>query len=248
MAAMSVACAVEPMEPRRLLAGPQVVALTMLGSEQEVTGIVLTFSAPLDPASAQNPKAYLIGQTKVTGEHGFDPLGLSDRPREKVRVQLQSAVYDPAAQTVTLTPAAPFNLFDKFRRIRISGRGETAVRDAAGVPIDGDNNGTPGGSLLVRARLVRSSAVTFREADGDRVKLRLEGPGRLWAVVSRTRGFAPVVFLNRTNALRSSLDGSVVRHRRTGDGVATVRQISGTTFAAVPLLVDPAFRVEIANP
>lgn len=248
MAAMTLPSTAESMEPRRLLAGPQVVALTMLGSEQEVTGIVLTFSAPLDPVSAQNPRAYLIGQTKVTGEHGFDPLGLGDRPREKVRVQLQSAVYDPAAQTVTLTPAAPFNLFDKFRRIRISGRGETAVRDAAGAPIDGDANGTPGGSLVVRARLIRSSTVTFREADGDRVKLRLVGPGKLWAVVSRTRDFAPVVFLNKTNALRSGLVGSVVQNRRTGDGVATIRQISGTTFAAVPLLVDPAFRVEIVNP
>ena len=248
MAAMAVACTAESMEPRRLLAGPQVVALTFAGGEQEVTGIVLTFSAPLDPATSQNPRAYLVGRTRVTAEAGFDPLGLGDRPREKERVQLLSAVYDPAAQTVTLTPAAPFNLFDKFRRIRISGRGDTAVRDAAGAVIDGDNNGTPGGSAVVKAKLLRSSAVTFRDADGDRGRLRLVGPGRLWAVVSRSRQFAPVVFLNRTNALKSGLIGSVVRNRRTGDGVVTIRQISGTTFAAVPLLVDPAFRVEITNP
>ena len=239
----------ESMEPRRLLAGP-VVAMTILGTEQEVTGVVLTFNVPLDPASAQNPDAYFLGRNRVQGgdDEFWDPLNLNDPPTVSQRVRLQSAVYDPAAQTVTLTPATPFDLFDKFRRVRVSGRGATAVRDASGAPIDGNGDGTPGGSAVLRLRVARASRFQFREADGDRARLRLHGPGEIWSVTSRRREFAPVLFLNKTNALRSDLVGSVIRHRRTGDGVVTLRQISGTAFASVPLLADPAFRVEMAIP
>jgi hypothetical protein len=240
--------AVESMEPRRLLAGP-VAAMIILGTEQEVTGIVLTFKVALDPASAQNLDAYFVGRDKVKGEDKFwDPLNLHDPPKVSERVKLQSAVYDPAAQTVTLTPATPFDIFDKFRRVRVSGRGTVAVRDAAGVVIDGNGDGTPGGSALVRARVVKTSRFNFREPDGDRAHFRLVGPGKIWAVTSRRRDFAPVLFLNRTSALSSGLIGKVTPNRRTGDGVVTIRQISGTAFASVPILADPAFRVEVASP
>jgi hypothetical protein len=248
MSAMPQRAAAEPMEPRRLLAGP-VVALTVLGPEQEVTGIVLTFNVALDPTSAQNPDAYFVGRDRVEGSDKFwDPLDLSDPPKVSKRVQLQSAAYDPAAQTVTLTPATTFDISDKFRRVRVSGRGAAPVRDVAGVPIDGNGDGTPGGNAFLRARIVKASHFNFREADGDRARLRLHGPGKLWAVTSRQREFAPVIFLNKTNALKSGLVGSIVRHRRTGDGVVTIRQLSGTAFASVPLLADPAFRVEVVNP
>jgi len=236
------------MEPRRLLAAP-VVAITVQGTEQEVTGIVLTFNVPLDAASAQNPAAYFVGRDKVEGSDKFwDPLDLSDPPKVSERVRLQSATYDAAAQTVTLTPASTFDLFGKFRRVRISGRGEAPVRDAAGNPIDGNGDGAPGGNAVLRARIVKASRFSFREADGDRARLRLHGPGKLWALTSRQREFAPVIFLNKTNALKSGLTGSVVRHRRTGDGVVTLRQLSGTAFASLPLLADPAFRVEVLTP
>ena len=240
---------IEAMEPRRLLAGPQVVAMTILGSEEEVTGVVLTFSGALDPASAQVPEAYFIGRQKTSGGDKFwDPLNLSDPPKETQRVRLRSAVYDPAANTVALTPAATFSLFDKFRKLRVSGRGGTAVKDAAGAPIDGDGNGTPGGNEILKVRVTRTKRFQFKEGDGDRAKLRLHGPGELWAVVSKQRQFPPIIFLNRTNALTSGLTGRVTPNRRTGDGAVTLRQISGVTFASVPLLADPAFRVEAVIP
>ena len=239
---------VQTMEPRRLLAGPAVVSITMTGTEQETTGIILTFSAPLDPVTAQNPKAYFVGRTEAVGEAGYDPLGLYDRPRETKRVNLQSAVYDPATTSVALRPAAPFNLFDRFRRVRISGKGDNAVKDAAGVTIDGNHDDVPGGDSVIRTRLVRSKRVNFTEADGDRAHLRLHGPGKIWAVVAKNKQTPPVLFLNRSNALKSGLTGSVQRHQRTGDGVVTIRQISGTTFASLPILGDPAFRVELVSP
>ena len=235
------------MEPRRLLAAP-VVAITVQGTEQEVTGIVLTFNVLLDPASAQNPDAYFVGRDAEGSDKFWDPFDLSEPPKSTERVRLQSAAYDAAAQTVTLRPASTFDLFAKFRRVRVSGRGEAPVRDAAGNPIDGNGDGAPGGNAIVRARIVKASRFNFREADGDRARLRLHGPGKLWALTSRRREFAPVVFLNKTNALKSGLTGSVTRHRRTGDGVVTIRQLSGTAFASLPLIGDPAFRVEVVSP
>ena len=244
-----VAGVAESMEPRRLLAGP-VVAVTMLGTEQEVTGIVLTFNVALDPASAQNPDAYFVGRNVVTGgdSNFWDPFNLNDPPSETRRVRVRSAAYDPAAQTVLLTPAKPFDLFDDFRRIRVGGRGRSPVRDAAGAPIDGNDNGTPGGDAVLRTKVSRNSGFDFREPDGDRGRVRLHGPGEIWSVRSRGRKFPPVLFLNKTSAIKSGLVGSVVRNRRTGDGVVTLRQISGTAFASVPLLTDPAFRVELTKP
>jgi hypothetical protein len=242
---------IEAMEPRRMLAAPVVVGMTMAGTETEVTGVVLTFSQPLDPATAQNPRAYFMGRTTKTnpGDSLFDPFGLFDQLETKtVRVRVASAAYDPAAQTVTLTPAVPFNLNQKFRRIRISGGGNDAVNDASGARIDGNYNGKPGGDLIVRTRLTRAKSFNFRDADGDRARLRLDGPGRIWAVRSKQRLFPPVLFLNRTNALKTELTGKVKRDPKTGDGVATIGQISGVTFAAVSILTDPAFRVNVVSP
>lgn len=240
---------VELMEPRRMLATTPVVAVAMTGSEQKITGIVLTFNIDLDPATAQDPRAYFIGRNRTSGGDAFwDPLGLNDPKTSTSRIKLQSAVYEPASRTVTLTPATPFDVFDRFRRIRVSGRGPTAVKDATGVPLDGNGDARPGGNAVLRTRIRRTTNLTFRDNDGDRARLRLLGPGKIWAVVSRQRGFAPLLFLNKTSALKTGLTGGVVRNRRTGDGVVTIRQLSGTAFASVPILLDPAFRVELVTP
>jgi len=240
---------VESMEARRLMSGPSVVAMRFIGTETEVTGIALTFNGPLEPASAQDPKAYFVGRTKQEkNEDFFDPFGLNETEEVTVKVHLQSATYDAATQTVTLTPAAPFNLFKKFRRIKVRGNGAHVVKDATGAAIDGNFNNKPGGDLMVRTRLVRAKNFDFKENDGDRASLHLDGPGRLWAIKSKQRMFAPVVHLHETNALKSVLKGKVKPNKKTGDGVATIHQLSGTTFASVPLLSDPAFRVEVIDP
>jgi hypothetical protein len=87
----------------------------------------------------------------------------------------------------------------------------------------------------------------FKEADGDSARLRLSGPGVLRVWSDRRRNIAPVIFLSDTDSSRSTLSG-VVRQRRGGDGVVTIRQINGASTAAVPLLADPAFQVLVVNP
>lgn len=239
----------EALEPRVLFAGPALVAVHFTGSEHEVASVVLTFTDSLDPASAQNTGAYFVGRnTPGTKDAFWDPLDLNDNSPQTDRIALQSAVYDDATRTVTLTPATAFNVMDRLRRIRVSGRGASAVRDAAGVPFDGNRDGVPGDSGVMRLRVQATKTVVFRDADGDRARVKLTGPGKIVSITAKRRQTPPILFLNRTNALKTGVTGFVVRNRRTGDGVATIRQLSGTAFAAVAILTNPSFRIDLVNP
>lgn len=237
---------VENLEPRRLFAATPVVAVSIDGTAGQIAAVVLTFNTPLDPASAQNVKAYSISR-KTKGDNSSFGLIDTSSPGDTRRVRIESAVYDPATQTVTLRPSEPFDLGRRFRRLRVSGAGANAIMDAEGAPIDGNGDGRPGGDAIIHSRVLRSSRFVFKEADGDAARLRLTGPGvmRVWS--DGRRNIPPVVFLTFTDPAASTLTGTVRRGRR-GDGVVTIRQLTGTSAASVPLLSDPAFRVEVVNP
>jgi hypothetical protein len=237
---------VEHLESRRLLAASPVTAVTINGTAGQINGVVLTFNVPLDPASAQNVKAYSISKKTKGDDSSFGVIDTSS-PGSTRRVRFQSAVYDAATQTVTLTPVDAFDLGRRFKRVRISGSGANAIKTVTGAAIDGNGDGKAGGDAILHSRVVRASRFNYREADGDMARLRLSGPGvmRVWS--DHRRHVAPDVFLFGTNASQSTLSGTV-RKGRHGDGVVTIHQISGTSTAVVPLLVDPAFRVEVNNP
>ena len=237
---------IEPMESRLLLAG-QVVALTLMGTAGQITGVVMTFDTPLDPASAQNPKAYQAIKKIPGKDSNFGVIDTSSSGKTR-RVRFTAAAYAPATQSVTLTPSEPFDLGRKFRRILIDGAGPDAIHDATGAAIDGNGDGVAGGSQVIHSRVKCAGGFTFREADGDKATLKLRGPGTLRVWSDRRRGAAPIIFLVGTDPARSTLTGSVMRNRRHGDGVATIRQISGTTTASVPLLTDPAFVFQVVSP
>jgi hypothetical protein len=238
---------IEAMEPRRLMAVTAVSEVTMTGSAGQILGVVLTFRVPLDPASAQNVNAYSISKKTKGEDSSFGPIDTSTDGTTR-RVRFSAAVYDSAAQTVTLTPTEPFDLARKFKRLRVSGNGPNAVKAPTGAPIDGDGNGKPGGNAEVHSRVVRASHFNFKEPDGDTARLRLSGPGTLRVWSDKKRIISPVVFLFGTNPGQSTLTGTVHRNRRHGDGIVTIGEISQTTLASVPLLTDPAFRVEVVNP
>jgi hypothetical protein len=242
----SVRPVTERLEPRRLFA--TVVAQELVGSELAVTSVVLTFDGPLNPVTAQNVDAYSLTRAVRQKQESFFDFLPDGTDTDVRRVRLQSAVYDDAARTVRLTPVSPFDVRETLRRIRVRGRGALAVTDAAGVPLDGNGDGTPGGDAVVQYRYARAEALSYRDADGDRVRLRLRGPGQIVSLRDTRRpSSGPILFLRDTNGLRSVLRGSVVRHR-TGDGVATIRQLTGASFAAIEIANNPAFRVEITNP
>src|SRR4051794_30978564 len=68
-------------------------------SGDTVTGLVMVFSKPLDPATAQNVNNYQIsGSLKTPTSYTGFPVGAS------------AAVYDPSQDSVTLVLAQPFKL------------------------------------------------------------------------------------------------------------------------------------------
>jgi uncharacterized repeat protein (TIGR01451 family)/CSLREA domain-containing protein len=111
--------------------GPRVVLLKRLGFHNLPTTLVLTFDRPLDPSSAQDPNNYVIN---VPGR-GIIPVA--------------SAVYDPAALSVTLHPKTLINIHYAFF-VTAVGTGPNGVRDTSGNLLDGAATGQPGSDYTAR--------------------------------------------------------------------------------------------------
>ncbi|WZO98058.1 right-handed parallel beta-helix repeat-containing protein [Isosphaeraceae bacterium EP7] len=128
--------------------GPQVVGLSRYGFHATPTTLSLTFSGPLNVASAQNVANY-----RITDGRG--------KP-----VAIRSATYDAATQTVTLTPARRLDIH-KVYTLTVLGTGSTHLTGADGLALDGVGNGTPGSNFVApiswRTLTTRNSppAVTY---------------------------------------------------------------------------------------
>jgi virginiamycin B lyase len=109
--------------------GPQILAVRRFGFHELPTTLVLVFNQPLDPGTAQNPAAY-----RITDPHG------------RVIV-INSAVYNPTTRTVTLHPLERLNLHLRYR-LTVFGTGPNAVKNTAGVRLDGANNGHSGTNFV----------------------------------------------------------------------------------------------------
>ena len=245
----------EPLESRTLLAAPVVTGERLLGSPDAITGVVLTFSEPMDPATVQDPRNYRVrlGVTRrVDVWDGFDEEWERVEFRKTERFRVTSAVYDGAARSVTLTPDEPIPGLRRGREMRLTvsvrgaggGRAASAgpVRGADGTPLDGDRDGRAGDDARLRLRLRRGDAVGYRDPDGDRATLRLRGPGRLFVQLGDDRGAMGQVFVVNTDPARSVLDATV-RPGGKGDGVIRLTEFVGAGTVTTDLLTNPAFQV-----
>jgi hypothetical protein len=98
----------------------------------------LNFSAPLIPASARNRASYrlvLPGRDRVLGT------------RDDRTLRFRSAVYQSSANAVLLSPSVRLTARQTFRVVAIASGNRAMVRDIFGRPIDGDNDGQPGGDF-----------------------------------------------------------------------------------------------------
>lgn len=265
--------AIEPLERRSLLsaatvplgiapqdidlAGPQLVGAQLLGPNRGITGVVLTFNESLDPATAQDVRAFQVLK-KIHRENDEDSGGFFDVPfapaeeggttTDIVRIKFDLAVYDDAAKTVTLTPANPFRADKRFRQLRVAGKGERAIKDVAGNSLDGDGNGRGGDNLSQKFKARKGGKLTVKDTDGDRATLRLKGSGRIVSMSHwKTKGPPdPLIFLEETDAARSVFSGTVKKARR-GDGVVDIEQVTGISTANVTFLTDPSFRIGLTQ-
>jgi Bacterial Ig-like domain len=112
-----------------IAAGPTVLAVQRFGFHSRPTSLVLTFNEPLNSITAENTASYTI-----VGPHGRG-------------VAVNAAVYDPATQTVTLTPSRRLNLHHTYRLI-VNGTGPNAVLDTLGLPLNATGFGRPGSDFV----------------------------------------------------------------------------------------------------
>jgi len=107
---------------------PQLVvaAQKLTVTRSAITGLVLTFNAPLDPDQAENPINYALA---VAGPNG----------KPSRMVALKTPAYDAGSQNVSLTPTRPLQL-GKLYQLTINGQGSAGVVDRSGNLLAGNTS------------------------------------------------------------------------------------------------------------
>jgi RHS repeat-associated protein len=138
-----------------------------------VTQILVTLSGLVNTTEAQSPSTYRLATAGK--KNSFDA-------KNAKLINLKSAVYNPAKNTVTLTPKKPFAL-TKPVQLRINAQSPSGLQDALGRLIDGDHNGTPGGNAA--ALLRRGGATISAVASVRSSKLQIIDPRALDVLFER---------------------------------------------------------------
>jgi hypothetical protein len=104
---------------------PTIKSVKRYGIHMQPSVVVVSFNDGLDPTSAQNMNNY-----KVVGPDGR-------------AVAISSAVFDPAANTVTLRFKGRIDIHHNYE-LTVVGTGPTGVMNTSGQLLDGANTGQPG--------------------------------------------------------------------------------------------------------
>ena len=200
--------------------GPTVSNVELVRGPFGINAVVLSFNEALEPTSASNLSNY--GNRIITaGRDGR--LGT----RDDGAIPLLAALYDPSTFQVRLIPAAPLP-FDQFFRVAADAPTVNGpvpgIYDRFGNRLDGNGDGIPDATFVVDAFVGRT--VTYNEADGDLVSIRIAHGGLL--EFQRTPN-GPVRSLRLTETLpgRSLLLGSFRPTRRGTDRRAFLPPILG---------------------
>jgi uncharacterized membrane protein len=147
--------------------GPRVTSVKRYGYHRMPTEIVLGFNQALDPARANDLSNY-----HITG-----PSGRS--------IQVASALYDPASDSVTLFPSSLLNFHRTFV-LTVNGTAPTGLSSTSGSLLDGRGTGQPGGNYVTkidRSKLVFGvrtpslTAITRRSSSAAVVHKRVTNDG-----------------------------------------------------------------------
>ena len=130
---------------------PTVVALERVGIHQQPTQLVLSFSKPLDTVSATNLHNYTLIRVGPKGKATHHP-----RP-----IRIKSAVYNPSAQAVTLSPLHRLN-FHLHYQLTVNGSTPGGVASVDGALLDGANTGSPGSNYVAVVHRFGTTAINSR--------------------------------------------------------------------------------------
>ena len=216
---------VDRLEPRLCFAaGPVVTSQLLVGPDDQITALVVGFSGPLDPATAQDTANYAFGGSRGSGRNGH-------------KIRLAAASYNADANVVTLTMNTPFAL-TRFKRLKVIIAAERpgGVADPAGNLLDGDRDGEAGGDSDTRFKIARGTSLTYKDADGDRVRLRAEGArGRpMTSLIGPNRNVHQVWVSGANNVLTGS-----IRPGRRGAGLTPIGRVVLEDASNSSLLVNP---------
>ena len=242
------------------LTSPTVVSVRLQGSPTSTTGVVVTFSEALDPIRAQRRSNYAIVRNQAAtdddgGLFGGIIGGGDDEEIDRETIAIDEVEVDPATPaTVTIVPKESFNAVKRMRRLRVEASADRGVTDVAGNRLDGDGDGQPGPRALVRLQYTSGKTITYKEADGDRVKIKLQGPGGKLYVIrevdkkGRSLGGASQVFLTGGRVGERTVLSGTVKRGKNGDGIATIGEVADAKNAVIQLAQDPAFVVGVVTP
>ena len=174
--ATTTAPRVKTVAPSMLAVAPPMLEKShLLRNGNTVTGLVMTFSKPLDPATAQDLNNYHVSpQTRAAGDG-----------------TVSAAVYNPGQDAVTLILAQPVTLKRASRGVLFevnnpfsNGESESTITDTSGQALQSTGDGQPDGRLFaqfkargsspnplsIASRLARARAVHSKYADlGDSI-------------------------------------------------------------------------------
>ena len=184
---------------------PSVISEQVILSGRAIAAIVFGFNKPLDAERAQNLGnfGYFVYSAGANGLFAAAGEGF---------VALSSAVYNPAAESVTVTPSAPLRL-NTFFRITIDGQTNpllnNGVTDSSGNLLNGSSGIT--GSPFV-ATFGVGTRLKYADGASNIVTLQLS-KGGLMEMFRFPNGAVAQLQLMGTIAHKSTLSGSVSRVR-----------------------------------
>jgi hypothetical protein len=116
------------------------VNLERFGVHLHPTGLVVTFSQPMDAVRAESRAEYrLIGPGP---DHKFGT-------RDDYRIRIRSVRYHPATNSVVLRPIRRLPLHDTFQ-LTVKGTAPDGLTSTLGILLDGANTGQPGSNYVAR--------------------------------------------------------------------------------------------------
>lgn len=175
--------------------------------------LTVTFASPVEASSARNAANYRIsvgGKPIVIKSIGLSADGLS--------------------VVITLKKAVPSG---KFAQVSINPLGSPGVKDLAGVLIDGDQNGLPGGTSVGLVGV--GSTLKYQDATGSQVTLQVAKGGTL-EIYRDADGNAEVVQLHLVKRGKTVLSGSV----KGATASTTIPVLTGLN-GAINKLTNPPF-------
>ncbi len=193
---------------------PQVTGLNWHGTATAITSIVLSFSEPLQAASASDPAGYQLVDLGTSG---------LANPSSGLAIGFSSPVYNAATDTVTLFPVQPLAA-GHFYRIQVDGTGVAPISDLAGNLLAGAGAGMTGTNYM--ALIGQGTTLKYFDQTGNLVTVKVTGGGYLDEVRDPT-GNGLVLTLEDGIAHKTVLSGTVARTKGKGRGVTTLGSIGG---------------------